>query len=106
MALVLISKTSGPNVFAAYYERLIERQMAKRIAIGHMWGKVAKIIYSILKTDLCYDPRKHARACGIPWADEYNDRHEEVDIEPFEEEAMLLSEAYDEDIDNNGQEID
>lgn len=106
MALVLISRRSGPNVFASYYERLVERQMAKRKAIGHMCGKVAKIIYSILKSGMRYDPRKHALACGIPWADEYNNKAEEVDIEPFEEEAMILAGGYDEKIDDNGHEID
>ncbi|WP_371811724.1 transposase [Brevibacillus sp. HB1.3] len=35
MALLLISQRSGPNVFASYYVRLVERQMAKRKAIGH-----------------------------------------------------------------------
>nr|WP_312109931.1 IS110 family transposase [Brevibacillus reuszeri] len=50
MALVLIAHTGGPNVFASYYKRLVERQTPKRKAIGHMCGKVAKIIYTILKT--------------------------------------------------------
>lgn len=92
MALVLITQTSGPNVFSAYYERLVNRQMPKRKAIGHMCGKVAKIIYRILKTGTPYDPRKHAAACGITWVDQYGDRLDNVDIESFEEEAMLLAE--------------
>nr|WP_312115873.1 transposase [Brevibacillus reuszeri] len=63
MALVLISQRSGPNVFASYYERLLERQMAKRKAVGHMCGKVAKIIYSILKTGMHYDQKStHLRS--------------------------------------------
>ncbi len=98
MSLILISQRSGPNVFSAYYERLVERQMAKRKAIGHMCGKIAKILYSFLKTSTPYDPRKQAAACGIPWADQYSDRPEAVDIESFEEEAMLLAGASDEDI--------
>ncbi|CCF17015.1 transposase IS116/IS110/IS902 family protein [Brevibacillus laterosporus GI-9] len=96
MSLVLIIKKAGPNVFEAYYERLITRQMPKRKAIGHMCGKVAKIIYSVLKTGQPYDAKKHAAACGVPWDEQYNERPLNIDVEPFEAEAKILSGISDE----------
>ncbi|USG68151.1 IS110 family transposase [Brevibacillus ruminantium] len=91
MALILIAQRAGPNVFAVYYERLVERQMPKRKAIGHMCGKVAKIIYSVLKTGVPYDPKRHAAACGIPWNAQYKEKPLDIDVEPFEAEAKMLA---------------
>ncbi|MEJ8548860.1 transposase, partial [Brevibacillus borstelensis] len=96
MALILIVKRAGPNVFATYYERLVERQMPKRKAIGHMCGKVAKIIYSVLKSGQAYDSRKHAEACGIPWIEQHNEKPLNIDVEPFEDEAKMLAGVPDE----------
>ncbi|MED4583639.1 IS110 family transposase [Brevibacillus choshinensis] len=91
MAIILIAKRSGQNVFAAYYERLVARQMPKRKAIGHMSGKVAKIIYSVLKTGVPYDPKRHAAACGVPWNEQYKEKPLDIDVEPFEAEAKMLA---------------
>jgi hypothetical protein len=41
--------------------------MNGKTAIGHMCGKIAKILYMILKTGQKYDPIKYAQAIGIPW---------------------------------------
>ena len=38
-------------------------------AIGHLCGKLANLIYSLLKNNLKYDPVVHAAACGINLAD-------------------------------------
>ena len=64
---------------------------------AYVWQD-AKILSSFLKTSTPYDPRNQAAACGIPRADQYSDRPEDVDIESFEEKAMLLAGASDEDI--------
>ncbi|WP_197490717.1 hypothetical protein [Brevibacillus sp. SKDU10] len=74
MTLKLIAKKGGPNVFAAYYERLVARQMPKMKAIGHMSGKGAKIIYSVLKPGVPYDPKMHTAACGILWYEKYKEK--------------------------------
>jgi len=99
MALILIAQRGGPNVFAAYYERLLARQMPKMKAIGHMSGKVAKIIYSVLKTGVPYDPKRHAAACGVPWNEQYKEKSLDIDIEPFETEAKMLAGISDESVD-------
>ncbi|MFI8711412.1 transposase [Brevibacillus brevis] len=96
MALILIARRGGPNVFATYYERLVARQMPKMKAIGHMSGKVAKIIYSVLKTSVPYDPKRHAAACGVPWNEQYKEKPLDIDVEPFEAEAKMLAGISDE----------
>lgn len=91
MALIVIARRGGHNVFATYFERLLARQMPKMKAIGHMSGKVAKIIYSVLKTGVPYDPKRHAAACGIPWNEQYKEKPFDIDVEPFEAEAKMLN---------------
>lgn len=34
-------------------------------AIGHLCGKIANLIYTILKSGQKYDPKIHAAACEI-----------------------------------------
>lgn len=36
-------------------------------AIGHLCGKIANLIYTILKSGQKYDPKIHAAACEIEW---------------------------------------
>lgn len=56
--------------------------MSKKKAIGHLCGKLANLIYSLLKNNHKYDPKVHATACG-------------VDLEEFiskeKEEPLLLN---------------
>ncbi|MDQ1002878.1 hypothetical protein QFZ28_003278 [Neobacillus niacini] len=39
--------------------------MNKKKAIGHLCGKIAALIYTVLKNKVKYDPIVHAKACGI-----------------------------------------
>jgi hypothetical protein len=39
--------------------------MNKKKAIGHLCGKIAALIYTVLKNKKIYDPIIHAKACGI-----------------------------------------
>lgn len=68
MSLTLISGVK-PSVFKVYYDRLVERGMPKRKAIGHLCGKIAKLLYAMLKYNQKYDPIKHASDCGVVWND-------------------------------------
>lgn len=56
-----------------------------------MCGKVAKIIYRVLKTGSPYDPRMHAAACGISRSDSFSAKPKSIDTELFEKEAKLLA---------------
>lgn len=57
--------------------------MSKKKAIGHLCGKLANLIYSLLKNNVKYDPVIHAAACGINLADLNNSKEEK--------EPLLLS---------------
>lgn len=91
MAIILITGNTKANVFQAYYERLLSRDMSKRKAIGHMCGKIAKVLYSCLKNGHLYDPEKHAAACGIRWDVKYREDLGLVDTETYYDEAAKLA---------------
>ena len=91
MAMVMIANKNQPSVFSVYYHRLIERKMKGKTAIGHMCGKIAKILYTVLKTGQKYDPKKHAKSTGIPWETIYDKRNKEIDSEKFYQEALKLA---------------
>lgn len=91
MALVILATKSQPSVFSTYYNRLIERKMNGKTAIGHMCGKLAKIIYMMLKTGQKYDPIKHAKNSGIPWDSIYDKRTKTLDTDQFYEESLELA---------------
>lgn len=61
-----------------------------------MWGKIAKLIYTILKNRQPYDSIIHAKACGIPWEDIYNSKIQNIDSDSYLVKAMEL----------NGEEIE
>jgi hypothetical protein len=88
MALVVIANKNKETVFKAYYERLVERGMPKRKAIGHMCGKIAKLLYTTLKNGQPYNPVLHAQACGIPWKDMYAGNIPSIEADACLEEAM------------------
>ncbi|MDP9574420.1 UNVERIFIED_ORG: transposase [Bacillus sp. 1751] len=91
MAMIIIATKSQPSVFSSYYHRLVERKMNGKTAIGHMCGKIAKIIYMMLKTGQKYDPIKHAQATGIPWNSIYDKRTKGINSEKFYQEALELA---------------
>jgi len=88
MALIMIATKKQPTVFSMYYNRLVEREMNKKKAIVHLCGKIAKLIYTTLKTGQEYDSKKHAQACGIAWESKYDKKLEKIDDEAFHDEAL------------------
>ena len=68
---------------SADYDRKVQEGMSKKKAIGHLCGKLANIIYSLLKNNNKYDSITHAAACGINLDD--------VNKAKDEKEALLLS---------------
>ena len=81
--IILANGKPHPTVFKAYYDRKVEEGMSKKKAIGHLCGKLANLIYSLLKNNVKYDPVVHAAACGINLAD--------LNKSKEEKEPLLLS---------------
>lgn len=69
MALSSIAPTTRNNPFCAFYSRLIERNMPKRKALGHVAGKLAQVMYGCLKYNRPYDPQIHFEAMGMTSSD-------------------------------------
>ncbi|MBK5424589.1 transposase [Bacillus sp. TH30] len=69
--MMLANGKRKPTVFKAYYDRKVEEGMIKKKAIGHLCGKIANLIYTVLKSSQKYDPKIHAAACGIDWDEVY-----------------------------------
>ncbi|WP_232700254.1 IS110 family transposase [Brevibacillus daliensis] len=69
--MMLANGKKKPTVFKTYYNRKVEDGMSKKKAIGHLCGKIANLIYAILKRGQKYDPKLHAAACGIEWDEAY-----------------------------------
>ncbi|MBT2659325.1 IS110 family transposase [Bacillus sp. ISL-18] len=63
--IVLANGEKHPTVFKVYYDRKVKEGMNKKKAIGHLCGKIAALIYTVLKNKKVYDPVIHAKACGI-----------------------------------------
>ncbi|MFP3668482.1 hypothetical protein SB717_25390 [Priestia sp. SIMBA_032] len=84
----MIATKKQPTVFSMYYNRLVEREMNKKKAIVHLCGKIAKLIYTTLKTGQEYDSKKHAQACGIAWESMYDKKLENIDDDAFHDEAL------------------
>jgi transposase len=66
MATVLITPNVKTSPFFEYYERLKARGMQPATAKGHMAGKLAVVLYGMLKTMTPYDAKKHRKAMGLP----------------------------------------
>ncbi len=66
MATVLITPNVKTSPFFEYYERLIARGMKPVTAKGHMAGKLAVVLYGMLKTMTPYDAQKHRKAMRLP----------------------------------------
>lgn len=69
--MMLANGKRKPTVFKAYYDRKVDEGMIKKKAIGHLYGKVANLIYTILKSGQKYNPKIHAAACGVDWDEIY-----------------------------------
>jgi transposase len=66
MTAVLLAPTVRTTPFREFYERLVARGMKSGTARGHMAGKLAVVIYGMLKTMTAYDEQKHRKALGLP----------------------------------------
>lgn len=77
--IVIASGKHNPTVFKGYYDRKVKEGMSKKKALGHLCGKIANLIYSLLKNNQKYDPIIHATAMGVK-LEELNPR---VDKEPL-----------------------
>lgn len=89
--LLLINPRTGSNMFRVFYERLLARGMSKRKAMGHVSGKIANVLYSCLKNNELYNPKKHAAAMGIPIEIVEENIKLPSDLEEFEQQAEELS---------------
>ena len=69
MTSVLLAPTVRTTPFREYYERLIARGMKPATARGHMAGKLAVVLYGMLKTMTPYDEKRHRKALGLPEAE-------------------------------------
>jgi transposase len=61
----LITPSHGVTPFRHYYHRLRQRGMAGRVAIGHLAGKLATVLFHCMRNGTPYDPQRHARDLGI-----------------------------------------
>jgi hypothetical protein len=64
--------------------------MNKRTAIGHMSGKIAKLLYMMLKTGQKYAPQIQAKATSIPYDSGFDKRAKNTSTEQFHQEALEL----------------
>ncbi|XOS94324.1 IS110 family transposase [Brevibacillus laterosporus] len=78
--MMLANGKRKPTVFKAYYDRKVEEGMIKKKAIGHLCGKIANLIYTLLKNDQKYDPKIHAVACGIEWDEVYEQEEKQEPV--------------------------
>ncbi len=62
MTMFLISPNGGDNLFKEHYKRLVDRDMPKMKAIGHVAGKLAQVMFGCLKKDRLYESLVHQKA--------------------------------------------
>ncbi len=96
MSIVFLSPTMKTTPFFEYYQRLLARGMKPATAKGHMAGKLAVVLYGMLKTMTPYDEKKHRKAMGLP------DPEVEVPQTPVEAPPELV-ETLDDEQDNLGE---
>ena len=90
MAPVLLTPNMKTTPFFEYYEKLVARGMKPATAKGHMAGKLAVVLYGMLKTMTPYDEKKHRKAMGLP------DPEGEVPQSPVEAPQELVETLDDE----------
>lgn len=66
MALTCLSPSVPITPFRQYFDRLVARGMKPATARGHLAGKLAVVIYGMLKTMTPYDEDRHRKALGLP----------------------------------------
>ncbi len=66
MTAALLAPTVRTTPFREFHDRLVARGMRPGTARGHTAGKLAVVIYGLLKTMTTYDERKHRKALVLP----------------------------------------
>jgi transposase len=61
----LIKSDCEVRTFRAYYQRLRERGVAGKVAVGHVAGKLISVLFFCLRNGEPYDPDRHARELGL-----------------------------------------
>jgi hypothetical protein len=70
MALTFLAPRVRETPFRLYHERLVARGMKPSVALGHMAGKLASVLYECLKTQTPYDETRHRKQMGLPVGDD------------------------------------
>jgi len=63
--MTLIKSDCEVATFRAYYQRLRERGMAGKVAVGHVAGKLISVLFFCMRNGEPYDPDRHARELGL-----------------------------------------
>lgn len=66
MSLVLISPPFKDTAFRAFYDRLVAKGMRPSNALGHLAGKLAVVLYWMLRRKELYNKLRHREALGLP----------------------------------------
>jgi hypothetical protein len=66
MALILLTPNVRSTPFREDYERMVARHVRPATAIGHMAGKLATVLYGMLRTMSVYNEAKHCCEMGLP----------------------------------------
>jgi transposase len=61
----LLKSDCETQTFRAYYQRLRERGVAGKVAIGHVAGKLISVLFFCMRNGEPYDPDRHARELGL-----------------------------------------
>ncbi len=63
--LSLIKSDSEIGTFRAYYQRLRERRVGGKVAVGHAASKLISVLFFCLRQGEPYDPQRHAHELGL-----------------------------------------
>jgi transposase len=66
ISTTLIAPNTRTTPFFEYYEKLLARGMKPGTAKGHVAGKLAGVLYQMLKTMTPYDEKQHRKAMRLP----------------------------------------
>jgi transposase len=55
----------APTPFRLYYERLRQRGLSGKVAMGHVAGKLISVLFYCVRHQQPYDANLHARALGL-----------------------------------------
>ncbi len=62
--MFLISPRAKSTPFRTFYQRLRDRGVAGRTAIGHVAGKLISVLFHCVRSGQLYDPERHLRDIG------------------------------------------